>query len=72
MMAARHPRQVRGSNRQGSRLAKLLVFERQSDHGRDRYTLEFGADSLRLQTEELPAQGAPLLRNSYQFTRRAP
>ena len=53
-------------------MAKLLVFERQRDHGRDRYTLEFGADSLRLQTEELPAQGAALLRNSYQFSRRAP
>lgn len=48
---------------------RTLVFETTSDKGRDRQTVEIGANSLVWRKEEIEGQQPPRYRNRYEFHR---
>ncbi|MEQ1519448.1 MAG: hypothetical protein ABL931_23480, partial [Usitatibacteraceae bacterium] len=48
---------------------KTIVFERKSDKGIDRHTLELGPNTLVLKKEEVQSNGTAQFRNKYEFQR---
>jgi hypothetical protein len=54
-----------------ARLADVqrLIFERTTESGKDRYTLDLASGAFALQHEELDGSGASMLRNRHEFKR---
>ena len=48
---------------------RRLVFERDSEKGKDQFTTELGGKDFSLKKEEIDAKGSVLFRNKYEFRR---